>query len=108
MDNSDDNNNNVVQFKDTTNDNEIGEIKWISIDEYLKLGNQVFLGEKKENLSVVKQCSQWIKKYWDIIIDDKNNLTIEQWNESLLLTKYEMVHPFARKKKCLLYHKPAM
>eukprot|EP01083_Nonionella_stella_P181591 650966_1 len=87
------------QKLDPIHDNEVMDIKWMDIDEFISSEKHLFLGKEKENLELLKSTSQWVSKYWDEMHSK------EAIDDSPCMMKYKQTHPFRKNSEIALYHR---
>ena len=79
--------------------NEVMEIKWLDIDEFISSEKHVFLGKEKENLDLLKRAATWLSKYWDDVNSEEAQLN------NPCIQKFKQTHPFRKDADIALYHR---
>ena len=79
--------------------NEVKDIRWIEVDEFIKSEQHLFLGQERENLDLLKKAADWTAKYW-------NNWDCEEAKkESPCIQKFKQTHPYYPTADIALYHR---
>eukprot|EP01084_Bolivina_argentea_P305813 528329_1 len=79
--------------------NEVMDIKWMNVDQFIKCEKHMFLGNEKENLDLLKSAANWVTKYWDDIYCD------EAKQNNPCMYKFKQTHPFRKNMDIALYHR---
>mmetsp|Transcript_31428 Transcript_31428/g.50905 ORF Transcript_31428/g.50905 Transcript_31428/m.50905 type:complete len:326 (-) Transcript_31428:21-998(-) len=89
----------VNQRLEPEHKNEVNEIEWMSIDEFIENKKHIFLGTEKENLDLLRNASKWLIKFWDDIHSK------DAQSQSPCINKFKQTHPFRRHADIALYHR---
>ena len=79
--------------------NEIKDIKWMNINDYLNNEKHLFVGNEIENINALLYSIDWLINNWDNNILDGNI-----YRQSGLLRFFKQTHPYRRNAKIALYH----
>ena len=79
--------------------NEVKDVKWMDVDQFISSETHLFFGEEKENLDLLRDAAQWMKTHW------KNPHSEEAEKSNPCVQKFKQTHPFRKDVEIALYHR---
>merc|ERR1712150_417465 len=78
--------------------NEVKDVQWMDLDQFIASEVHLFFGSEQENLNVLRDAAQWMSTYWN----DTHSEEAQKSNPCF--HKFKQTHPF-REVDIALYHR---
>ena len=79
--------------------NEVKDVQWMDVDQFIASEKHVFFGSEQENLNILKAASIWMSTHWD----DPHSKEAQRDNPCF--QKFKQTHPFRENAEIALYHR---
>ena len=79
--------------------NEVMDVRWMDVDQFIDNEKHLFFGKEKENLDLLRRASQWMATHWQDLQSE------EAVESNVCIQKFKQTHPFNKKTIIDLYHR---